>query len=83
MSDVAVAELPPVAAEPLLALPWRYDSKRLLLDTWWVTAWHGTPQSLEQQALEWVPPAELAPGRLAPADREILRHLLSRQGGSR
>jgi 8-oxo-dGTP diphosphatase len=67
-----------VAAEPLLALPWRYGNKELLLDTWLVVAWQGAPQSLEQQALEWVLPADLAPGRLAPADREILRHLLAR-----
>lgn len=67
-----------VVAEPLLALPWRYDSKELLLDTWLVFAWQGMPQSLEQQALEWVMPADLAPERLAPADREILRHLLAR-----
>jgi 8-oxo-dGTP diphosphatase len=67
-----------VTAEPLLALPWRYDSGQLLLDTWLVLAWQGMPQSLERQALEWVAPAELAPGRLAPADREILRHVLAR-----
>ena len=67
-----------IEAEPLLALPWRYDRKELLLDTWLVLAWQGTPQSLEQQALEWVLPADLAPGRLAPADREILRHVLVR-----
>jgi len=67
-----------VTAEPLLALPWRYDSRQLLLDTWLVLAWQGTPQSLERQALEWVAPADLAPGRLAPADREILRHVLAR-----
>lgn len=72
-----------VAAEPLLALPWRYDNKHLLLDTWLVLAWQGTPQSLEKQALEWVMPMDLAPERLAPADREILRHLLSRQDVSR
>lgn len=40
-----------IEAEPLLALPWRYDRKELLLDTWLVLAWQGIPQSLEQQAL--------------------------------
>ena len=67
-----------IEAEPLLALPWRYDRKELLLDTWLVLAWQGVPQSLEQQSLDWVLPADLLPERLAPADREILRHLLAR-----
>ena len=35
-----------IEAEPLLALPWRYDRKELLLDTWLVLAWQGGPQSL-------------------------------------
>ena len=66
------------AAEPWIVLPWRYGELSLALDTWRVLAWTGEPQALERQRLDWVDPAALDPARLAPADREILRHLLAR-----
>ncbi len=63
-------------AEPWLLLPWRYDTLELLLDTWRVLGWRGEPRSREGQRLDWVDPRALAPDRLAPADRELLRLLL-------
>lgn len=65
-------------ARPLLALPWRYDTFHLLLDTWIVTDWSGDPRPLEGQGLRWHAPDALDPAQLAPADRAILGHLLQR-----
>lgn len=60
-------------AEPLIRVP-RHDVEReLLLDTWQTERWEGTPQSLEGQALQWLPPARIDPAMLAPADRAILQ----------
>jgi len=63
-------------AYPLLALPWRYEAFRLLLDTWVVTAWDGDPCPLEGQGLQWHRPESLESGQLAPADQAILQYLL-------
>ncbi|OZB61137.1 MAG: NUDIX hydrolase [Lysobacterales bacterium 14-68-21] len=63
-------------AYPLLTLPWRYEAFHLLLDTWIVTAWDGTPSPLEGQGLQWHRPEALVPSQLAPADQAILRTLL-------
>lgn len=70
------------ACTPWLALPWRYDQLSLLLDTWRVDAWQGTPRSVEGQALRWCMPAEVDPLTLAPADRVILRRLLEQRAAS-
>ncbi len=62
-------------AQPLLQVPWQYGERRLLLDAWLVDRWHGTPQSLEGQALQWLTPAAVDAAMLTPADRPILRAL--------
>ncbi|MES2312637.1 MAG: Nudix family hydrolase [Pseudomonadota bacterium] len=62
-------------AEPLIRVPCRYVERELLLDTWQTEQWEGTPQSLEGQALQWLPPAQIDPAMLAPADRAILQAL--------
>ncbi|MDE1962341.1 MAG: (deoxy)nucleoside triphosphate pyrophosphohydrolase [Xanthomonadaceae bacterium] len=64
-------------AEPWLVLPWRYDALELHLDTWRVLDWRGRPHAREGQRLDWVDPGTLAPDRLAPADRELLRRWLA------
>jgi 8-oxo-dGTP diphosphatase len=60
------------ASAPLVAVPWTYGEKSLLLDARWVTAWTGEPRSLEGQALRWARMDAVEPAILAPADRAIL-----------
>ena len=62
-------------AEPLIRVPWQYGERTLLLDTWQILEWRGTPQSLEGQALQWKQPARVDPALLTPADRPILQAL--------
>ncbi len=63
-------------AEPLIAVPWVYGERELLLDAWRVDAWAGEPQSLEGQALQWRLPAQIDHALLTPADCPLLRALL-------
>lgn len=67
----------PITAVPLIRVPWHYGERGLLLDAWCITRWHGTPSSLEGQALQWCLPAQVEPAILAPADRPILQALRS------
>jgi 8-oxo-dGTP diphosphatase len=43
------------------------------LDAWRVTAWQGTPQGLEGQAIAWQPPEVLLDIGLLPADEAVVR----------
>ncbi len=67
-------------AEPVIAVPWIYGERELLLDAWRVDAWIGEPQSLEGQALQWLLPAQVDPAILTPADCPILRAVLDVRG---
>ncbi|WP_233841133.1 Nudix family hydrolase [Dyella sp. 2HG41-7] len=60
---------------PLIRIPWRHGERGLLLDAWQFERWHGTPASLEDQALQWVAPSEVDLATLTPADRPILHAL--------
>lgn len=60
---------------PLIRIPWRYGERELLLDAWRLSRWHGTPRSMEGQALRWCAPDQADPALLAPADRPILQAL--------
>jgi 8-oxo-dGTP diphosphatase len=60
---------------PLIRIPWRYGQRQLLLDAWLLSRWHGTPRSMEGQALRWCAPDQVDPALLAPADRPILQAL--------
>ena len=62
-------------AEPLIRVPCHHVERELLLDTWQTGRWEGTPQSLEGQALRWLPPAQIDPAMLTPPDRAILQAL--------
>ncbi len=62
-------------AEPLIRVPIHYPERELLLDTWQTNQWEGEPQSLEGQALQWLPPELVDPSMLTPADRWILQAL--------
>lgn len=63
-------------AKPLIAVPWAYGERELLLDAWCIGQWDGAPQSLEGQALQWLQPARIDPAILTPADGPILQALL-------
>lgn len=60
-------------AEPLIRVPCHAPGRELLLDAWQTDRWEGEPQSLEGQALQWLPPEQVDPSILAPADRAILQ----------
>jgi 8-oxo-dGTP diphosphatase len=59
-------------ATPLIQVPYQ----ALLLDAWMVDQWDGEPRSLEDQALQWLLPAQIDPAILTPADGPILQALL-------
>lgn len=63
-------------AEPLITVPWAYGERELLLDAWRVDAWIGEPQSLEEQALQWLFPEQVDSALLTPADCPVLRALI-------
>lgn len=65
-------------ARPLVAVPWIYGERELLLDAWCVEQWAGQPRSLENQALRWQLPVRIDPAELTPADRPILHALITR-----
>jgi len=63
------------AARPLIRYVHSYPERDVDLDTWQVTRWHGEPQGLEGQALEWSAPDTLAAAGLLPADAAIVSAL--------
>lgn len=46
-------------AEPLIRFSHQYSNRRVVLDTWRITAFSGTPESREGQALQWCSPTAL------------------------
>ncbi len=52
-----------------------YPDFRVHLYVWLVLAWRGVPESLENQALQWLEPSELMAGGLLPADAVIAEKL--------
>ena len=67
-------------AEPLIALPWNYGGRGLLLDAWRVDAWIGEPRPLEGQALQWQFPTLVDMAILTPADCPVLQALIEARG---
>ena len=63
-------------AKPLLQLPWHYGDRLLLLDTWRIGAWLGTPRSMEGQALQWLLPHAVDRNIMAPADAVLLDRVI-------
>lgn len=57
--------------EPLIAVPFAYADKRILLDVFTVRQWQGEPRGLERQALAWTPLERLARYRMPPADLPV------------
>ena len=67
-----------LAAEPLLRVTHRYPGARVAvrIDCWRVTAWRGTPASLDGQSLRWCSRAELVDADVLEADRAIVTALV-------
>ncbi|MGH8040556.1 MAG: Nudix family hydrolase [Rudaea sp.] len=61
--------------EPLIAVPWRYPEKSVLLDVFEVHDWRGEADGREGQALRWVAPAELSSLPMPEADRPVIAAL--------
>jgi 8-oxo-dGTP diphosphatase len=65
-------------AEWLASCQHDYPDRRVMLELWTVPAFSGTPQSLDGQALRWVPLSELEAVGLLPADKPLVTALLSK-----
>lgn len=63
------------AARPLIRVTHDYSDRRVILDTWRVTGCDGLPQAHDQQAFEWVRPADLNGWDLLAADAPIVSAL--------
>ncbi|MFV8835934.1 Nudix family hydrolase [Aquisalimonas sp.] len=61
----------PLEVRPLIRVPWQYADKSVLLDTWEVRRFAGTPSGREGQPLRWVPPRELNRYRFPAANGPI------------
>ncbi len=64
-----------LSAEPLIAVPWTYPEKKIVLDAWLVTAFTGEVHAREHEALRWVDPGALAALPMPPADTPIVTAL--------
>lgn len=60
-------------SEALIQLRHDYPDRSVCLHVRVVREWRGSPQSLDQQALEWVSPQALTDWALLPADAPIVR----------
>lgn len=65
-----------IAGRPLLQLRHRYPDRVVLLDTWLVSEFQGTPHGRDGQRLDWAYADELMSRGLLEADRPIVAALL-------
>ena len=65
-------------AEWLASCQHEYSDRRVMLELWTVPAFSGTPQSLDGQALRWVPLRELEDAGMLPADKPLVAALISK-----
>lgn len=63
------------AAQPLIRVRHDYSDRSVLLDTWRVQQWQGTPHAREGQQLAWVAPQDLSDWDLLAADAPIVTAL--------
>ncbi len=63
------------ASQPFMDLHFKYPDRSVDLEFFLVTAWDGTPSSLEGQALRWLLPSDLDPDVLLPADKPVIEAL--------
>jgi len=61
--------------EPLIAVPWCYPHKSIVLDVHDVRTYSGIARGREGQALRWVSVEELAAIAMPPADRPVIAAL--------
>jgi 8-oxo-dGTP diphosphatase len=67
-------------AERLMYYAAVYPQRTIWLDVWVVQDWSGAPRGLDQQAFEWVEPAQLREHDILEADAPIVAALsLARQ----
>ncbi|HEY7871705.1 MAG TPA: Nudix family hydrolase [Rudaea sp.] len=63
------------AIEPLIAVPWQYPEKSILLDVFEVRDWRGDAHGREGQALRWVDIDAMRALPMPPADRPVVAAL--------
>ena len=63
------------ASTPLIAVPYAYPHKRIVLDVRRITAWSGHPSGREQQALTWTLSQKLGSYPMPLADRPVVAAL--------
>ncbi|HZP65302.1 MAG TPA: Nudix family hydrolase [Rudaea sp.] len=63
------------SVEPLIAVPWRYAEKTIVLDVFLVRDYSGEPHGREAQRLRWVACEDLADVPMPPADRPVVAAL--------
>ncbi|HTA63942.1 MAG TPA: Nudix family hydrolase [Xanthomonadaceae bacterium] len=63
-------------SDPLIAVPYAYRHKRIVLDVRRIASWEGSVTGRERQALAWAPSAKLASYLMPPADRPVVAALL-------
>ena len=64
-----------LSAEKLLELQHDYPERSVEIHMWKVTSFRGAPQSLDNQALKWVSPADLYREDILEADTPIIEAL--------
>lgn len=62
----------PLEMRPLIRIPWHYPDRTVLLDTWEVRRFKGTPHGREDQPLRWVDPRDLPRYRFPDANGAIV-----------
>ena len=62
----------PLAARPLIRIPWRYPGLDVLLDVWRVERFHGAPTGKEGQPIAWFAPDVLGELDFPAANRPIV-----------
>jgi 8-oxo-dGTP diphosphatase len=67
-----------INAEWLASCQHDYSDRRVMLELWTVPDFRGTPQSLDGQALRWVPVSELEAAGLLPADKPLVAALIKK-----
>lgn len=63
------------SAQPLIAVPWSYPEKRIVLDVWVVDEYSGIAHAREDQPLRWVDIEEFARLPMPAADAPIVAAL--------
>ncbi len=63
------------ALQHLIAVPWRYPEKSVLLDVYCVLDYEGTPHGREGQALRWEPLSRMTGIDMPEADKPVLTAL--------